>query len=234
MKNIIISGASKGIGKAIALRFAAAGFNVAICARNKKLLDAVLKEMKMLHPAGKFMAEVCDLTDKLQIKNFAANVLKQWKHIDILVNNAGTFSPGLVHQEKEGSLELMMQTNLFSAYYLSRAIVPAMKKKKSGHIFNMSSVAGIKAYPNGGSYSISKFALQGFSKSLREELKESGIRVTAILPGATLTDSWAAAKLPASRFMPAEDIAETIFQIYSLSDRTVVEEIILRPQLGDI
>jgi short-subunit dehydrogenase len=104
----------------------------------------------------------------------------------------------------------------------------------SGYIFNICSIASIQAYAHGGSYSVSKFALLGFTKSLREELKPHNIRVTAVLPGATLTQSWAGVALPAQRFMPAEDIAQSIFDIYNLSPRTVVEELILRPQLGDI
>jgi len=90
------------------------------------------------------------------------------------------------------------------------------------------------AYSNGGSYAISKFAMLGFSKCLREELKKFRIRVTAVMPGATMTNSWAGSDLPDERFMPAEDIAETIFAAYSLSGRSVVEEIVIRPQLGDI
>jgi short-subunit dehydrogenase len=98
----------------------------------------------------------------------------------------------------------------------------------------MCSIASIKAYPNGGSYAISKFALLGFSKVLREELKEFNIRVTAVLPGATRTASWDGVDLPEDRFMRAEDVAETVFSAYSISERSVVEEIIIRPQLGDI
>jgi short-subunit dehydrogenase len=109
-----------------------------------------------------------------------------------------------------------------------------MKTLKSGHIFNMCSIASIKAYANGGSYAISKFALLGFSKCLREELKSFGIRVTAILPGATMTASWDGIDLPESRFMKVEDVADSVYAAYSLSTRSVVEEIIIRPQLGDI
>jgi hypothetical protein len=90
------------------------------------------------------------------------------------------------------------------------------------------------AYSNGGSYAISKFALLGFSKCLRSELKGHGIRVTAVMPGATLTESWRGTDLNEDRFMKAEDVAETIYSAYTLSDRSVVEEIILRPQLGDL
>lgn len=98
----------------------------------------------------------------------------------------------------------------------------------------MCSVASIKAYPNGGSYSISKFALLGFTKALREELKPYNIKVTALVTGATLTDSWKGTSLPPSRFMKPEDVAQSIWDIAHLSDNTVVEEILLRPMLGDI
>ena len=98
----------------------------------------------------------------------------------------------------------------------------------------MSSIAGLIAYPNGGAYNVTKHALTGYSKTLREELKTFGVRVSTIYPGATLTDSWAEADLPEERLMRPEDIAKSIFDIYGLSDRTVVEDIVLRPQLGDI
>ena len=98
----------------------------------------------------------------------------------------------------------------------------------------MCSIASIKAYPNGASYAMTKFALLGFSKVLREELKQHGIRVTAVMPGATLTDSWAGVDLPKDRFMTAEDVADIVYGTYALSPRSVVEEIIIRPQLGDI
>jgi hypothetical protein len=98
----------------------------------------------------------------------------------------------------------------------------------------MCSIASLHAYANGGSYSISKFALLGFSKALREELKPHNVKVTSLMPGATLTDSWAGVDLPESRFMRADDIAQLIFDVYNLSDSTVIEEVVLRPVLGDI
>jgi NADP-dependent 3-hydroxy acid dehydrogenase YdfG len=109
-----------------------------------------------------------------------------------------------------------------------------MKLKKSGYVFNICSTASIKAYPNGGSYCISKFALLGMTKVLREELKEHNVKVTAILPGATLTDSWKGTDVPENRFIKPTDIAETIWNAYLLSKNTVIEEILIRPQLGDL
>ena len=109
-----------------------------------------------------------------------------------------------------------------------------MIERKSGHVFTTGSIAGIQAYAGGGSYSISKIALLGFTKALREDMKPHGIRVTSILPGATYTASWEGVDLPLERFMKATDIADAIYGAYALSNQTVVEEIILRPQLGDI
>jgi short-subunit dehydrogenase len=117
---------------------------------------------------------------------------------------------------------------------MTRALLPNMKTSGGGHIFNMCSIASFQAYKNGGSYAISKFALLGFSKCLREELKTDKIRVTAVMPGATKTRSWEAANLPDERFIKVEDVAATIFSAFSLSENSVVEEIIIRPQLGDI
>jgi NADP-dependent 3-hydroxy acid dehydrogenase YdfG len=151
-----------------------------------------------------------------------------------LVNNAGLFIPGTVESEEDGTLETMIETNLYSAYYLTRAVLPAMVKQKSGLIVNICSVASLQAYPNGGAYSISKYALAGFTKNLREEMKGKGIKVTAIYPGAAYTDSWAKSGIERSRFMEADDVAATIFGLTQLSPKAVIEEIIMRPQLGDI
>jgi short-subunit dehydrogenase len=109
-----------------------------------------------------------------------------------------------------------------------------MMARRDGHIFNLCSTASIMAYTNGGSYCISKFALYGLTKVLRAELREHDVRVTAVLPGATLTASWEGVNLPPERFMKSEDVAESIWSAYALSKHSVVEEILIRPQLGDL
>ncbi len=154
--------------------------------------------------------------------------------VDVLFNNAGSFEPGSVHNEPEGSLENQIETNLYSAYHLTRTLLPKMMRQKSGHIFNMCSVASIKAYKNGGAYSISKFALHGFSKNLREEMKPHGIKVTSVIAGAAYTDSWANSGIDKNRFMEAEDIVKMIYAASQLSPQACVEEILMRPQIGDI
>jgi len=229
-KSIIISGGSQGIGKALVKKFLENGFQVFTCARNAEKLESLKSEFNdpLLHTF------VADLSNKKQVSNFAQWILNQETKIDVLINNAGYFLPGQIQNEEDGVLESQIEANLYSAYHLTKAILPSMQKSNSGHIFTICSTASITAYTAGGSYCISKFALLGFTKVLREELKTQGIKVTAVLPGATLTPAWDGVNLPDSRFIPAEDIANTIFSAYMMSASTVIEEILIRPQLGDI
>ena len=232
--NIVVTGATKGIGKAIALLFAKHGFNVVACARTQADLDTLKGELIALHPSATIITAVCDVSKKEQVLQFAATCKSAFTKIDILINNAGVFVPGNIHNEPEGILEQLIDTNLYSAYHLTRALVPDMIKHQHGHIFNICSVASKNAYDAGGSYAISKFALYGFSQNLRHELKQHKVRVTAVLPGAVLTDSWNGTQLPASRFINVDDVAKLIYQAWEVSDRTVVEEILIRPMEGDI
>ncbi|MEN9522717.1 MAG: hypothetical protein RL065_1094, partial [Bacteroidota bacterium] len=175
-----------------------------------------------------------DVSNKNERDLFCKKVVEHFKNIDVLVNNAGAFLPGNTYDEPEGRLDFLLQTNLISAYEITRFLLPKMIQQKSGYIFNMSSVAGLKAYHNGGSYSITKFALTGFSKNLREELKQYNIRVSTIYPGAVLTDSWKGTDLPKERFIAASDIAEIVYTAYQMPYSSLVEEIIIRPTEGDI
>lgn len=232
-KLIVVTGGSKGIGRAIVHRFAQAGFDVATCARQLGDLKELQREVESKFKVRVYVQAI-DLAKREQVRLFTDFVNQLKQPVDVLVNNTGFFVPGKVTEEPDDTLETMIEANVYSAYYTTRGLVSGMKKLQSGHIFNMCSIASIKAYPNGGSYAISKFALLGFSKVLREELKELNIRVTAVMPGATKTASWAGSTLPNSRFMKPEDVAEAIFSAHSLSPHSVVEELLIRPQLGDI
>ena len=234
--NIIITGASKGLGFAVAERFAAANkqHTFFICARSAKELDNVTDFLQQTYPQNTVRSFVCDVSKKEQIILFSQWVLAQTTWVDILVNNAGRYLPGNVSDEPEGTLETMIEVNLYSAYHLTRALLPAMITNRRGHIFNMCSVASLKAYPGGGAYSISKFALMGFSKNLREELKEHNIKVTAVYPGAAMSDSWRGSGISPQRIMEANDVADVIYAAAHLSAQACVEDIILRPQLGDL
>ena len=234
--NVIITGGTKGIGRAIADRCAKEGCNLILCSRTESDLIAAKSALLKINADIKIYTSVVDMRDKAAVQSFGDFCLEKLEIVDVLVNNAGVFLPGAIQEEEEGALEQMIETNLYSAYHLTRKIVPRMMNQKEGCIINMASIASFMAYPNGGSYSISKFALRGFSKVLREELKEQGIKVTTIMPGATWSHSWAGMKgqLPEDRLMQASDIAEAVWTAITLSAAAVVEEIILRPQLGDL
>lgn len=233
-KTIVVSGGTKGIGRAIIQKFAENGYDIITCARNEDDLKALEHSIKTQFPETRLLVRKVDMSQKPEVAEFLTFIKSSADQIDVLVNNTGTFVPGEIHNEADGALEHMINTNLYSAYHLSRGIVPMMKERKTGDIFNICSVAGLKAYPNGGSYSISKFAMHGLSLGLREELKSHGIRVTAVHPGATYTASWKGVDLPEERFIQASDVAESIWSASQLSRSTVIEELVMRPQLGDI
>jgi len=232
--NVVITGATKGIGRAIADLLYKNGANLALCARNAEDLSAMTTALKEINSTQSILTQVCDVSEKDQVIAFGDFVIRKWDKVDVLINNAGVFFPGILIEEEDGTLEKMIDTNLYSAYYLTRKLAPNMIKAGSGHIFNMCSIASQIAYPNGGSYSISKFALLGFSKVLREELKDKGIKVTSILPGATWSASWAGVDLPQERLMEANDIAIAVEAAIKMSPSAVMEDIVLRPQLGDL
>lgn len=231
--NIIITGASKGLGKAMAKKFAVDGNTLFLCARNEDQLNATANEIQNESPNSIIYTKKVDVSKKNEVIEFG-NFCLQKGSPDILINNAGQFIQGSVYNEIDGALEQMITTNLYSAYYLSRAIIPAMMETKRGHIFNICSIASLQAYQHGGSYSISKFAMLGFSKNLRDELKPHNIKVTSVLPGAAYTDSWIGSGVDEKRIMEANDIAIMVYAASQLSAQACVEEILLRPQLGDL
>ncbi len=233
-KLIVVSGATKGIGRAIVEEFLLHGFDAAVCARKHADLADMKAVLEGKFPNTKLFIYQADMAVKEQVIGFAKFVQSLKRPVDVLVNNAGFFVPGEIATEPDGTLESMIHANLYSAYYLTRGLIAPMCETRSGHIFNICSIASIKAYANGGSYAITKFAMLGLSKCLREELKPYDIRVTAVLPGATKTASWDGVDLPDDRFMSAEDVAATVYACHAISKRSVVEEILIRPQLGDI
>lgn len=231
---IVVTGGTKGIGRATIENFAARGFDVATCARSEADLQKLKADIEQKYPAVRVFVQPCDFAQKADVLTFGRFITALNRPVDVLINNAGIFAAGAIDSEPDGLLESLMAVNLYSVYHLTRALMPGMVAERGGHIFNLCSIASVVAYPNGGSYCMSKFALYGFTKVLREELKPHGVRVTAVLPGATLTPSWDGVELPADRFIKASDVADSIAAGYLLSKNTVIEELILRPQLGDI
>ena len=231
--SVLITGASRGIGKAIAEIFAANGKSLFLSSRNEVALYKAMEDLQTKYPSIPIKAKAFDLTDKEQAKDLG-NWCLQYSVPDILVNNAGLFEPGSIYNEPDGTLESQLAINVSSAYHLTRILLPKMMERKSGHIFNLCSIASLHAYKNGGAYSISKFAMQGFSKNLREEMKPYNIKVTSVHPGAVLTDSWSGYDNSSKRIMEVEDIAKMIYACTQLSAAACVEDIVIRPQLGDL
>jgi short-subunit dehydrogenase len=231
--NVVVTGASKGIGRAIAENFAADGANLFLCSRN---MDATLKWQQELMQRFNISITAfnADLSTAEGAKSFGEQLLRATDQVDVLVNNTGMYEPGSIYNEEEGQLERMLHVNLLSAYHLTRSLIQTMIKNKSGHIFNICSIAALQAYPNGGSYSISKWALAGFSKNLREEMKPFNIKVTSVHPGATYTSSWEGSGVEEKRIMEVNDVAKMIVTASKLSPQACLEEMVLRPQLGDL
>ena len=220
----VVSGGTKGIGRAISELFLEQGMKVYISSRTK--------DNNFSH--DNLVQFEADLSARLGINDFADFIKTKETQVDILVNNVGVFVPGSLMDEEDGMFELQLDTNLASTYHLTRALISEVRKSDNAYIYNICSTASITPYMNGGSYCISKYAQLGFTKVLREELKPEKIRVSAVLPGATMTNSWSGTDLPTDRFIQPSAIAKLIWAAYQLPSNTVMEEILVRPMDGDI
>jgi NAD(P)-dependent dehydrogenase (short-subunit alcohol dehydrogenase family) len=233
MPTVVVTGASQGIGQAVAEAFAEEpDARLALISRSIPKLDAVAARCRA--QGAEAAVFPCDVTDDAAVARTVRAILAQWGAPDVLVNNAGLFRPGTVAETPPDLFRRQVAVNLTSAFVVTQAFLGPMIARGRGHLFYMGSVASIRAYEGGAAYCVTKHGLLGLARVVREETKEKGLRVTTILAGATLTPSWEGVDLPEERFMPPEDIARAILDVYHLSDRTVVEEILLRPQLGDI
>ena len=211
----------------------AGGCRLALVARNGANLR---RSAQRCLRAGAAEAETfaCDVSDGDAVEAMADAVRARFRRVDVLVNNAGYFTPAPLLSMSPEQFDGVVAANLRSVFLVTRAFAPAMVKRRRGDVFVMASVASTRAFPAGGAYVAAKHGLLGLARALREELKPSGVRVMTVLPGATVSPSWDGSGVPAARMMPAADVARAFFDAYRLGRRTVVEEIILRPQLGDV
>lgn len=226
---VIITGASKGIGRAVAEKFVSNGHTLVLCARGVDLLQAVSIELTTKYNNSNIYVQSVDISNRQQVAAFAEWALHTAGTPAVLVNNAAYFTNSSLHNEEEGLLENMLATNLYGAYRLTRALLPAMMQVKSGHIFNICSVASLHGTATGGSYSVSKFALDGFTKNLREELRPHNIKVTGVYPGATYTESWHGSGVQPETMIQPQDIAELIYTASQLSPQACVDDIVIKP-----
>lgn len=232
--NAIVSGGTKGIGKAAVMHLAANGYNVSFCSRNEEEIQNLLIELEESYPDLHFHGMKADMEKMEEVIDFAEFASKAHDTIDVLVNNAGLYIPSSLLSEDEGILERQMRVNVYAPHFLSKFFASRMMKQGKGYIFNICSVAGLNPVLSAGSYSISKAALHSLTKALRQELLNFGVKVTAIIPGSTLTDSWSGTDIPSERFILADDIALSIISCLQMSAGANVEEIIIRPLKGDI
>jgi 3-oxoacyl-[acyl-carrier protein] reductase len=227
----IVTGASRGIGKACAVGLSKSGYRAVLVARTEQLLNDVANEItarvpkqKELHPL------VCplDVTDPHKVKHLVNTVVNQTGRIDVLVNNAGITIPGTLNL-KLSELDRLFETNLRAPFSMLKAVVPIMKKQKSGHIFNISSRSGKIGFAGKGGYSATKFGLVGLSESLCRELSPMGVSVTTICPAWVDTDMarQGGTQLEPEKMIQPEDIMQTLRWILSLSPAASVKEVVI-------
>ncbi len=231
-KTVWITGGGRGIGKAAALLLAKQGAAVVVSSRTQSELDAVAAEIDK--NGGRAMAVRCDVTRKQDIIDLVSKVKDHWGPVDVLVNNAGTGIFDKISRLREKDWDTLMDTNLKSAFLCTQAVLDDMMARESGHIINVVSVAGRQPYYNCGGYCASKYGLLGFTDVLRMEVRKYNIKVTAYLPGATDTGIWGEAQLDRSKMMQVGDVAQGLLNICCRPQNTMVEEVVLRPQGGDL
>ena len=228
----LITGASRGIGAAVALAFAARGWRVALVARDVAALATVAEDCR--RAGGDPSAFRCDVTDDAAVADLADAVRGWGGTPDVVVNNAGAFRPGGVLDTSPEAFREQLEVNAVSAFLVTRAFLEGMLARGSGRVLMMGSVASVAGYPGGAAYGAAKHALLGLARALRAEVLGSGVSVTTLLPGATRTGSWDGTDLPDARFIPPDDVARVAVEVATLSPRTVVEEVLIRPDAGDL
>lgn len=224
---IAVTGASQGIGAAIARAFASAypGCRLALVARSAANLARVARQCR----GAEAEAFACDVSDAAAVNAMAKAVTRRFGTVDLVVNNAGKYAGGTFLDTDAALFDHMVCANLRSAFLVSRAFAPAMVRRGRGDLLFMSSVAGLGAYPGACAYTAAKFGVTGLAKVLRVELKDTGVRVGCVYPGATVSPSWKGSGANEERMMPAEDVARAFVAMYGMTRNTVIEDLVLKP-----
>jgi 3-oxoacyl-[acyl-carrier protein] reductase len=222
----LITGGSRGIGRAIAMRLAGLGASVAICGRDTKALESAAAELKKL--TAHVLALTVDVTRAVDIKELVSKTESELGAISILVNNAGIGLFGPIQEQSESEWDQVLNTNLKSVFLVSRAVIPSMIRQGFGDIVNISSLAGKNTFAGGGIYCASKWGMRGLSGCMAEDLREHGIRVSAIFPGSVATEFGRGAKDPA-KALASEDVAEAVMAVLLQRRQSFVSEVDMRP-----
>jgi 3-oxoacyl-[acyl-carrier protein] reductase len=226
----VVTGAGRGIGAAIAGKLASLGAAAVLCGRTRSGLESTAGAITK--DGGKATAVVCDVTSLESVETAARSIEASFGRIDILVNNAGISGwSGPLHQLPPESWDEIFNTNLRGVYYAVRAFVPLMIRGGSGHVINISSLAGKNPLPNGAAYGASKWGLNGLSYSLAEELRSKNIRVAVIYPGSTNTELSPHEGKDPARMLQPEDVAHAVAMLVTQSPQSFVSEILIRPKL---
>ena len=226
-KSAIVTGASRGIGLAIAKGLAKMGAKLSICARDPQRLEASANELRR-DAASVFAAQV-DVTRADQIATFVAHTEKNVGSPEILVNNAGIGYFGPTHEASEQNWDSVLDSNLKSVFLMSQAVAPGMIKRRAGHIINIASLAGKNAFRGGGIYCASKWGLLGLTECMAEDLREYGIRVSAICPGSVATDFSPHAGKDTSKILQPDDIAHAVEMIVTQTPQSFISQVLMRP-----
>jgi len=234
METALITAATKGMGGAIATAFAKEGVNLAICARNEADLAAFKAELLAINPRIKVFAAAADCSVKKELLQFAGGAEQALGFVSIIVNNVGMYEHSSILDDDDDTFDKHVHTNLAPAYELYRYFGKTMIAAKRGHIFNICSAASLTPIPEAGSYSVTKYALLGLNKVMKLEMQEFGVKVTAIIPGSTLTDSWKGMTVDKNKMILPEDIASAVMNIYRMSPGANVDELIIKPVFGQI
>lgn len=234
MKNALITAATKGMGRAIATAFAAEGINLAICSRNHDDLAAFKAELAVKYPTIRVFTSVTDCSNKQDLRRFAADAENDLGFISIIVNNVGMYEHRGILDDGDETFDKQVHTNLMPAYELYRYFGKKMIAARDGHIFTICSIASVAPIAEAGTYSVTKYALLGLSKVMRLEMQPHGVKVTAVIPGSTLTDSWKGMTVDPDKMVLPEDIASAIMTIYRMSPGANVDEIMIKPAYGQI
>src|SRR5271156_5776859 len=226
-KTALVTGASRGIGFAIAETLGCMGAKVSICARDpKKLQDATAK----LRSAGiEVSATAAAVTSADEIAALVTKTEQSLGPIEILINNAGIGYFGPTHLAEEKNWDAVLDTNLKSVFLISKAVAPGMIERRSGHIINIASLAGKNAFKNGGIYCASKWGLLGLTECMAEDLRQYGIRVSAVCPGSVATEFSPHAGKDPAKMLQSEDIAHAVAMIVTQPPKSLISEILKRP-----
>jgi short-subunit dehydrogenase len=234
MKNVIITASTKGMGRSIAIAFAQQGLSLAICSRNGDDLAAFKSELLAINPAIKVFTSVVDCSVKPELLKFAADAEKALGYIDVIINSVGMYQHASILDDDDNAFQKQINTNLMPAYQLYRYFGKKMIAAKKGYIFNICSIASVSPIAEAGTYSVTKYALLGLTKVMRLEMQPYGIKVTAVIPGSTLTDSWKGTEVDKDKMVLPEDVASAILNIYNMSAGANVDEIVIKPLYGQI